>query len=523
MGGGNSCWFFSANGDFPDDHPRWHCLCGRAQPSRVHLLWSCECTEHLRTALRPPTDRCEERLLLQGVPEQPPQLPWHFGDFHDDLVQALTLQLRQKPAVLVLATDGSEYCDVGSYAVAVHPGGFTCATGNGDEDQSSFKQELLGFDCAASAPVAAVRDTGWAGRVVFALDSQSALKVVLRWTHRFCFLLGLVEDEGFFDPAGYVTGAADLHVVPSHGKCAEWQRPSPGWQLCPRVLPLLCWALQRALEWEAICRDPCGGSGPSRSSWRKPSDSRLDRLASNAKANKRRKRKVKKAAAKKGGAGGTSSQAPLPSTAPAPAVDKDKGKGKGKGQGKGQAKGKAKVQAQPSSQPPAPAVEATADDGWQVVEKKQPKTEDFVLRSQDWGSPLILFADLASKFEAADPKTVFEAVVYCKASDIPVARRILGASGRSYSALLVAVDLSKKQLQDHELAKEEGVRQSIPGRIGPLIRFRDGLAVQCTSSGCKPPQPNRPSCPAHRLMELGGRASGQWSQAGVRDTQGTPE
>ena len=33
------------------------------------------------------------------------------------------------------------------------------------------------------------------------------------------------------------------------------------------------------------------------------------------------------------------------------------------------------------------------------------------------------------------------------------------------------------------------MRQSIPGRIGPLIRFRDGLAVQCTSSGCKPPQP----------------------------------
>ena len=72
MGGGNSCCFFNANGDFPDDHPRWHCLCGRAQPSRVHLLWSCECTEHLRTALRPPTDTCEERLLLQGVPEQPP-------------------------------------------------------------------------------------------------------------------------------------------------------------------------------------------------------------------------------------------------------------------------------------------------------------------------------------------------------------------------------------------------------------------------------------------------------------------
>ena len=139
MGGGNSCWFFNANGDFPDDHPRWHCLCGRAQPSRVHLLWSCECTEHLRTALRPPTDRCEERLLLQGVPEQPAPLAIDFGDFHDDLVQALTLQLRQEPAVLLLATDVSEYCDVGSYAAAVHPGGFTCA----DYDLANYLLLLL--------------------------------------------------------------------------------------------------------------------------------------------------------------------------------------------------------------------------------------------------------------------------------------------------------------------------------------------------------------------------------------------
>ena len=122
--------------------------------------------------------------------------------------------------MLLLATDGSEHCDVGSYAVAVHPGGFTCATGNGDEDQSSFKQELLGFDCAASALVAAVRDTGWTGRVGFALDSQSALKVVLRRTHRFCFLLGLVERTR--------ASLTQLQVqltftwVPSHGKRPKW-------------------------------------------------------------------------------------------------------------------------------------------------------------------------------------------------------------------------------------------------------------------------------------------------------------
>ena len=135
--------------------------------------------------------------------------------------------------------------------------------------------------------------------------------------------------------------------------------------------------------------------------------------AGNAKANKRRKRKVKKAAAKKGGAGGTQSQAPPTSAEPTLSAAKDKGKGKGKGQGKG--KGKEQTQTPPSRQP-ASSVATIAEDGWHVVGKKLPKPEDFALRPQDWGSQLILFEDLASKFEAADAAKTFEAVVHCRAS-----------------------------------------------------------------------------------------------------------
>ena len=59
-----------------------------------------------------------------------------------------------------------------------------------------------------------------------------------------------------------------------------------------------------------------------------------------------------------------------------------------------------------------------------------------------------MFYDFAAKFEAADPKVCFEAVVHCAAAEVAISRRILGASSREYftlHTLLVAVDLSKKQ------------------------------------------------------------------------------
>ena len=261
IGGGHSCWFYNAHGDFPEDHARWLCLCGRSRPSHVHLLWCCPCTAHLRATLRLPRDRCEERLLLQGVPEQPPPPAIDPGDFHDTLVQALSVQLRLDPAVLYLATDGSEHLEVGSYAVAVHPGGFTCATGNGDEDQSSFKQELLGFDCAASALAEAVRDTGWTGRVVFALDSQSALRVVLRQDCRFCFLMRVVART-----RASLLELAAMQVqltyvwVPSHGKRPQWQPPSG---LCADRLR---WLNDRADRAAADCRHRRSG-GRGRAEW----------------------------------------------------------------------------------------------------------------------------------------------------------------------------------------------------------------------------------------------------------------
>ena len=102
------CWHFNAGGHFGE-------RVDGLKPSRAHLLWACESTEHLRAGLRPPRDRCEECLLLQGVPEQPPApVAVDPAEFFDDLVQALQVQM-QEAAAIYLETDGSELMEIGSF------------------------------------------------------------------------------------------------------------------------------------------------------------------------------------------------------------------------------------------------------------------------------------------------------------------------------------------------------------------------------------------------------------------------
>ena len=246
-----------------EHHSRWQCLCGLSHPSRVHLLWACDKTAHLRTGLRDPRDRCEERLLLHGVPEQPPLDP---GGFFEDLVEEIRVQLELNPAVLFLATDGSEHFDVGSYAVTVHPGGYTAALGNNDEDQTAYKQELLGFCMAAKALGAAASATGWSGRAVFVLDCQSALQVVLQEGLRFNYLLKLVEQVRLPLRDLASAGVQLQYVwVPSHGKNPSWCAP-PG--LCSDLLRYLNDLVDKAV---ADCRQRRGGQGGRVEWWQRRS------------------------------------------------------------------------------------------------------------------------------------------------------------------------------------------------------------------------------------------------------------
>ena len=77
--------------------------------------------------------------------------------------------------VAYLTSDGSEDKSVGAFALAVAPN-FVCSAGNGDEDQTPYKQELLGFHLAATAVAEAASRSTWQGRAVFALDCKAALR-----------------------------------------------------------------------------------------------------------------------------------------------------------------------------------------------------------------------------------------------------------------------------------------------------------------------------------------------------------
>ncbi|CAE7488209.1 unnamed protein product [Symbiodinium sp. CCMP2592] len=235
LGAGSSCWHFNAGGNFDATHDRWRCLCGLRAPSRAHLLWNCEKTATLREGLQLPVDRCEERLLLRGAPEQPPPPPAVAPqECFDDLVEAIDTQLSLDPAVLFVATDGSEDKKVGAFAVAVHPGDFVCALGTADEDQSPFKQELLGFELAAKAVLKVAARSLWARRVVFVLDCQSALTLVLQKGDSFCYYLKIVDSIKASLRALRGHGVAVTCVwVPSHGKRPGWHAP-PG--LCGDLL-----------------------------------------------------------------------------------------------------------------------------------------------------------------------------------------------------------------------------------------------------------------------------------------------
>ena len=148
----------------------------------------------------------------------------------------------------------------------MHPGGYTAALGNNDEDQTAYKQELLGFCMAAKALGAAAYATGWSGRAVFVLDCQSALQVVLQEGLRFNYLLKLVEQVRLPLRDLASAGVQLQYVwVPSHGKKPSWCAP-PG--LCSDLLRYLNDLVDKAA---ADCRQRRGGQGGRVEWWQRRS------------------------------------------------------------------------------------------------------------------------------------------------------------------------------------------------------------------------------------------------------------
>ena len=156
--------------------PGGSAICGKKHASKPHITWNCPDTSYLRQHLSLPTNRAAERLLAASCPEKPPAPPaLDPGDLFDTLVEELQRIMQTHP-VVYLASDGSEDKSVGAFALALAPGNFVCSTGNGDEDQTPYKQELLGFHLAATAVAEAASRSTWQGRAVSALDCKAALR-----------------------------------------------------------------------------------------------------------------------------------------------------------------------------------------------------------------------------------------------------------------------------------------------------------------------------------------------------------
>ena len=121
MASGCSVWYkFPGSSSFDPGDLRWNCRCGLYKPSRVHLVWSCPETVHLRPP-HAPLHRVEERLFAKVVQERPsPCAVPHFDSYCDDITAAILKCLDNSPEVIV-ATDGcaDAQASVASWCVAL--------------------------------------------------------------------------------------------------------------------------------------------------------------------------------------------------------------------------------------------------------------------------------------------------------------------------------------------------------------------------------------------------------------------
>ncbi|CAE7040599.1 unnamed protein product [Symbiodinium sp. CCMP2592] len=228
FGAGCTNWFFNAKGNFAPEHQRHKCMCGGSHPSRPHLVWSCSHTASIRQGIAVPQDRAAERLFAQPVPPMPsaPQAVDTPG-FIAELVEQLVPRLSQ--SVMMAATDGSSKHEVGAMGFALGSTRAALATGDANEDQTSFRMELRAVYLLLVALQEAVRQTRAAQafscrRLWLAIDCESVILAVkgCRGTDYFLLLEQIRQ-------ALKELSRQDLQVTmvwtPSHGKKPRWQPP----------------------------------------------------------------------------------------------------------------------------------------------------------------------------------------------------------------------------------------------------------------------------------------------------------
>ena len=109
-----------------------------------------------------------------------------------------------------------------------------------------------------------------------------------------------------------------------------------------------------------------------------------------------------------------------------------------------------------------------AANEWKLV-TRQPKSEEFQLRAQDWNAAVIPFNKLSAAIDATQSDAVLEGVILAEKQEIEHAKLMLQGSKAQYKFLLIY------------LAKEEK-SQKIPGRVQDQLCFRDAIVMQFHSS-----------------------------------------
>ena len=225
---GLSVWFLTA-GDRPTvADPRRLCMCGKAWPSRPHLLWQCPHTADLRGNFRAPRHRAEERLgacCFQELPRPPEVL--------DSAEKAATLKRLIRQAISIdentifVATDGSVVDDVGAWSVFIPSLNSHVAAGIDSEDQTSFRAECEAVRALLNA-LMSFRDDGspLPALVVILCDCTAAIRLT-EFGGGQMPLLG-AELCSLRTALGQAGCKVELSWVPSHWKTATHWKPYPG-------------------------------------------------------------------------------------------------------------------------------------------------------------------------------------------------------------------------------------------------------------------------------------------------------
>ncbi|CAE7211986.1 unnamed protein product [Symbiodinium sp. CCMP2592] len=215
---GGSIWHCGKKLNLTDVSSR-ACTCGLLAPSRAHRTWVCPDTADLRRSIAMPLTRCQDRLMAVESCEEPPA-PFAFAN--EELVSDTAEGLVLHDHTVVAATDGSSEANIGAYGFILHGTEVQVACGSSDEDQGSFKMELLSLEILFRV-VLACRTAALLDLHVLC-DCESAITALRSSPEAGGALPLLVREVAAFRNALVSQGTqVHLHWIPSHGKIsARW-------------------------------------------------------------------------------------------------------------------------------------------------------------------------------------------------------------------------------------------------------------------------------------------------------------